>query len=68
MLAVVIYGILCLLVGLMAIDRKGGFLLFLILSVVLSPLGGVFILLITRTSVPNARGLKLAEREQALQK
>ena len=68
MLAVVIYGILCLLVGLMAIDRKGGFLLFLILSVVLSPLVGVFILLITRASVPNARGLKLAEREQALQK
>jgi len=54
-------------VGLMAIDRRGGFLLFLILSVVLSPLVGIFILLITRTSVPNARGLKSAEREQALQ-
>ena len=52
----------------MAIDRKGGFLLFLILSVVLSPLVGVFILLITRTSGPNARGLKSAERERALQK
>lgn len=68
MLAIAIYGVLCLLVGLMAIDRKGGFLLFLILSVVLSPLVGVFILLITRTSGPNARGLKAAEREQALQK
>lgn len=68
MLAIAIYGVLCLLVGLMAIDRKGGFLLFVILSVVLSPLVGVFILLITRTSVPNARGLRAAAREQALQK
>jgi len=67
MLAIAVYGILCLLVGLMAIDRRGGFVLFLILSVVLSPLVGIFILLITRTSVPNARGLKSAEREQALQ-
>jgi hypothetical protein len=68
MLAIAIYLVLCLLVGFMAIDRKGGFLLFLILSVVLSPLVGVFMLLITRTSVPNARGLKALEREQALQK
>ena len=67
MLAIAVYGILCLLVGLMAIDRKGGFLLFVILSVSLTPLVGVFILLITRTSVPNARGLKSAQREQALQ-
>jgi hypothetical protein len=68
MMAAAIYGILCLLVALMAIDRRGGFLLFLILSAVLTPLVGVFILLITRVSVPNARGLKAAEREQALQK
>ena len=67
MLAAAIYGILCLIVGLMAIDRRGGFVLFLILSVVLSPLVGIFILLITRASVPNARGLKAAAREQALQ-
>lgn len=68
MLAIAVYGVLCLLVGFMAIDRKGGFLLFLLLSIVLSPLVGVFILLITRASVLNARGLKSAEREQALQK
>ena len=68
MLAIAIYGVLCLLVGFMAIDRKGGFLLFLLLSIVLSPLVGVFILLITRASVLNARGLKSAERERALQK
>ena len=68
MLAMAVYGVLCLLVGFMAIDRKGGFLLFLLLSIVLSPLVGVFILLITRASVLNARGLKSAERERALQK
>ena len=68
MLAIAVYGVLCLLVGFMAIDRKGGFLLFLLLSIVLSPLVGVFILLITRASLLNARGLKSAEREQALQK
>lgn len=68
MLAIAVYGVLCLLVALMAIDRKNGFLLFLILSIALSPLVGVFILLITRTSVPNARGIKSAQREAALQK
>ncbi len=55
MLAPVIYGLLCLLVGLMAVGRKGGFLLYLILSIALSPLVGVFILLIARPSDPDPR-------------
>ena len=68
MLAIGIYGALCFLVALMAIDRKGGFILFLILSVALSPLIGMFILLIARTSVPSRSDSKLALSEQAPQK
>ena len=58
MLAPAIYGVLCLLVGLMAAHRKGGFLLYLILSIALSPLVGVFILLIARPSDPDPRATK----------
>ena len=68
MLAIGIYGALCLLVALMAVDRKGGFILFLILSVALSPLIGMFILLIARTSVPSGSDRKSALPEQAPQK
>lgn len=68
MLAIGIYGALCLLVALMAVDRKGGFILFLILSVALSPLIGMFILLIVRTSVPSGADSKSALSEQAPQK
>ena len=68
MLAIGIYGALCLLVALMAVDRKGGFILFLILSVALSPLIGLFILLIARTSVPSRSDSKSAQPDQAPQK
>lgn len=68
MLAIGIYGALCLLVALMAVDRKGGFILFLILSIALSPLIGMFILLIARTSVPSRSGSISAPSEQAPQK
>jgi hypothetical protein len=68
MLAIGIYGALCLLVALMAVDRKGGFILFLILSVALSPLIGMLILLIARTSVPSGADSKSALSEQAPQK
>ena len=68
MLAIGIYGALCLLVALMAVDRKGGFILFLILSVALSPLIGMFILLIARTSVPSRSDSKSAQPDQAPQK
>ena len=68
MLAIGIYGALCLLVALMAVDRKGGFILFLILSIALSPLIGMFILLIARTSVPSRSDSISAPSEQAPQK
>ena len=59
MLPQVIYGILCLLVGLLAINKSGGFLLYFILSLVLTPLVGIFIMLMTRMPVPELRAAQM---------
>lgn len=57
-MAIAVYLVLCVLVGFLAIGLRGGFFLYFILSLALSPLVGLMILVIVGSSAERQTSIK----------
>ncbi|SMH47716.1 hypothetical protein [Azospirillum agricola] len=61
-MAHVVYIALCLMVGAFAIGQRGGFFLYFILSLAMSPLAGLLILIIATSRLDQERRSVLTDR------
>lgn len=59
---IAVYLALCVFVGLFAIGRGGGFLLYFILSILLSPIIGMIILIIVTPVVVDTEGRRVPRK------
>jgi hypothetical protein len=55
-MAVGLYLLFCIIVGLLAVGRRGGFFLYFVLSVVLTPIISLIILIMATPIVVDTRG------------